>query len=235
MLVMADRLHYTIERDADLMYHSCDDFIADLKVVQQSLATAGAKRSAYGPLQDLIWQAQTFGFHMVEMEFRQHSVVHARPCGHPRTWSARRTRRSAADDPRRCSTPSRALRAIQKRNGLKAARRYIISFTKSAQNIKDVYEAQPLGVLPPGGCTGNRRHPLFEQLEDLQNSVDVLEEMIKIPGAARLKATPATSSSHARLLRFSKDADAGPTSATLALHSAGSCASPSGPNRTTSI
>ena len=38
MLVMADRLHYTIERDADLMYHSCDDFLADLKVVQRSLA-----------------------------------------------------------------------------------------------------------------------------------------------------------------------------------------------------
>lgn len=38
MLVMADRLHYTIERDADLMYHSCDDFLNDLKVVQRSLA-----------------------------------------------------------------------------------------------------------------------------------------------------------------------------------------------------
>ena len=38
MLVMADRLHYTIERDADLMYHSCDNFLADLKVVQRSLA-----------------------------------------------------------------------------------------------------------------------------------------------------------------------------------------------------
>ena len=37
MLVMADRLHYTIERDADLMYHSCDNFLADLKVVQRSL------------------------------------------------------------------------------------------------------------------------------------------------------------------------------------------------------
>ena len=31
------------------------------------------------------------------------------------------------------------LGSIQKRNGIKAARRYIISFTKSAQNIRDVY------------------------------------------------------------------------------------------------
>ena len=78
MLVMADRLKATIDRDADLMYHSYEDYIADLKTVQRSLAEANAKRSAYGPLQDLIWQAETFGFHMVEMEFRQHSVVHSR-------------------------------------------------------------------------------------------------------------------------------------------------------------
>ena len=30
MLVMADRLKATIDRDADLMYHSCADFLADL-------------------------------------------------------------------------------------------------------------------------------------------------------------------------------------------------------------
>ncbi len=30
MLVMADRLHYTVVRDTDLMYHTCEDFIADL-------------------------------------------------------------------------------------------------------------------------------------------------------------------------------------------------------------
>lgn len=36
MLVMADRLKATIDRDADLMYRSCEDYIADLKTVQRS-------------------------------------------------------------------------------------------------------------------------------------------------------------------------------------------------------
>ena len=164
MLVMADRLHYTIERDADLMYHSCDDFLNDLKVVQRSLAEAGAKRSAYGPLQDLIWQTETFGFHMVEMEFRQH-------------------------------------------------------FTKSAQNIKDVYELNRLAFSHPEDVPTIDVIPLFEQLEDLQNSVDVLEEMIKIPEVqARLKAT---GNKLEVMLGYSDSSkDAGPTSATLALHSA---------------
>jgi phosphoenolpyruvate carboxylase len=61
--------------------------------------------------------------------------------------------------------------------------------------------------------------PLFEQLQDLENSVDVLEEMIKIPEVqARLKATGGKMEV---MLGYSDSSkDAGPTTATLALHSA---------------
>ena len=219
MLVMADRLHYTIERDADLMYHSCDNFLADLKVVQRSLAAAGAKRSAYGPLQDLIWQTETFGFHMVEMEFRQHSVVHARALADIREHGLHGERGELQPMTHEVLDTFRALGAIQKRNGLKAARRYIISFTKSAQNIKDVYELNRLAFSHPEDVPTIDVIPLFEQLEDLQNSVDVLEEMIKIPEVqARLKAT---GNKLEVMLGYSDSSkDAGPTSATLALHSA---------------
>ena len=78
MLVMAARLDATVTRNADTMYRCVEDFLVDLRVVQRSLVEAGAVRAAYGPVQTLIWQAETFGFHMVEMEFRQHSVVHER-------------------------------------------------------------------------------------------------------------------------------------------------------------
>ena len=47
-------------------------------LVQESLAQAGAHRLAFGELQHLIWQARTFGFHLAELEVRQHSGVHAR-------------------------------------------------------------------------------------------------------------------------------------------------------------
>lgn len=190
MLVMADRLKATIDRDADLMYHSCEDYIADLKVVQRSLAEANAKRSAYGPLQDLIWQAETFGFHMVEMEFRQHSVVHSRALEDIREHGLHGERGELQPMTHEVLDTFRALGSIQKRNGIKAARRYIISFTKSAQNIRDVYELNRLAFSHPKDVPTIDVIPLFEQLEDLQNSVDVLEEMIKIPEVqARLKAT----------------------------------------------
>ncbi|WP_430492631.1 phosphoenolpyruvate carboxylase [Bifidobacterium catenulatum] len=219
MLVMADRLRATIDRDADLMYHSCEDFLADLKIVQRSLADANAKRSAYGPLQDLIWQTETFGFHMVEMEFRQHSVVHSRALEDIREHGLHGERGELQPMTHEVLDTFRALGAIQKRNGVKAARRYIISFTKSAQNIKDVYELNRLSFARPEDVPTIDVIPLFEQLEDLQNSVDVLEEMIKIPEVqARLKATGGKLEV---MLGYSDSSkDAGPTSATLALHSA---------------
>mgnify|MGYP002478545178 CR=1 FL=1 len=217
MLVMADRLHYTVTRDADLMYRSCDDFIADLKVVQRSLAQAAAKRAAYGPLQDLIWQAETFGFHMVEMEFRQHSLVHSRALEDIREHGLHGERGPLQPMTHEVLDTFRALGSIQKRNGMKAARRYIISFTKSAQNVRDVFELNRLAFAHPEDVPTIDVIPLFEQLEDLQNSVDVLEEIIKIPEVqARLKATGRKMEV---MLGYSDSSkDAGPVSATLALH-----------------
>src|SRR5699024_4023894 len=76
MLVIAERIAATRRRDADLAYSVPEDLLADLHVVQSSLAAAGDSRQAYGDLQDLIWQVETFGFHLVEFEVRQHSKVH---------------------------------------------------------------------------------------------------------------------------------------------------------------
>lgn len=219
MLVMADKLHYTIERDVDLMYHSCDEYIADLKIVQRSLAQAGDPRAAYGPVQDLIWQAETFGFHLVEMEFRQHSLVHARALEDIREHGLHGERGPLQPMTHEVLDTFRALGSIQKRNGMKAARRYIISFTKSAQHVRDVYELNRMAFSKPEDVPTIDVIPLFEQLEDLQNCVDVLEDMIKIPEVqARLKAT---GNKMEVMLGYSDSSkDAGPTSATLALHSA---------------
>ena len=78
LLYLARRLAATRLRDADLAYGSAADFRHDLRLVQESLAAAGATRLAFGELQQLIWQVETFGFHLAGLEIRQHSAVHAR-------------------------------------------------------------------------------------------------------------------------------------------------------------
>src|SRR6266700_4802747 len=57
-------------------YLSAEVFLADLHLVQRSLVAAGAPRLAYGELQHLVWQAETFGFHLASLEVRQHASVH---------------------------------------------------------------------------------------------------------------------------------------------------------------
>ena len=78
LLYAAQRLAATRVRHADLAYPGPAEFLADLRVVQESLAVAGAAKQAFGELQHLIWQAETFGFHLAGLEVRQHSEVHAR-------------------------------------------------------------------------------------------------------------------------------------------------------------
>lgn len=219
VLVLADRIHATAVRNADLMYKNADEFLADLHIVQDSLEQAGAKRAAYGPVQTLIWQVETFGFHMVEMEFRQHSIVHARALDDIREHGLHGERGELQPMTTEVLDTFRALGAIQKRNGLKAARRYIISFTKSAQHVKDVYELNRLAFSNPDDVPVIDVIPLFEQLEDLQNAVTVLDGMLKIPEVqARFKANGRKIEV---MLGYSDSSkDAGPTSATLALHKA---------------
>ncbi|WP_418969257.1 phosphoenolpyruvate carboxylase [Alloscardovia omnicolens] len=219
MLVMADRLEATVARDADLMYANADDFLEDLRVIQRSLAAAGAVRIAYGDIQALIWRVETFGFHMVEMEFRQHSLVHSRALEDIREHGLHGERGSLQPMTVEVLDTFRAIGWIQRRHGRKAAGRYLISFSKSAQHVRDVYELNRLSFANPADAPILDVIPLFEQLEDLENSVSVLDDMIKIPEVQqRLKQTGRRMEV---MLGYSDSSkDAGPTSATLALHRA---------------
>lgn len=216
MLVMAARLDATVTRDADTMYRCVEDFLVDLRVVQRSLVEAGAVRAAYGPVQTVMWQAETFGFHMVEMEFRQHSVVHERALADIRENGIHGNLQPMT---REVLDTFRAIGSIQRRYGKKMAHRYIISFTKSAQHVADVYELAQLAFAHAEDVPDLDVIPLFEQLEDLEGCVGVLDKMLELPAVQRRLAQ--TNRKMEVMLGYSDSSkDAGPTTATLALHSA---------------
>ena len=217
MLVIAERLRATIERTADVMYASAEDCIADLHVVQASLARAGATRAAYGPVQRIIWQVQTFGFHLVEMEFRQHSLVHRRALADIEEHGRWGERGELEPMTREVLDTFRAIAQIQRRNGVDAARRYIISFTKSAEDVANVYRLAHLAFAHEVDVPVLDVIPLFEQVEDLEGAVETLDAMIRLPEVQRRLAQ--TGRRLEVMLGYSDSSkDAGPTSATLVLH-----------------
>ena len=77
LLHAAVRTEATRRGEVGLAYGGPDELERDLRLVQDSLCAAGARRAAYGELQHLVWQVQTFGFHLAELEVRQHSAVHS--------------------------------------------------------------------------------------------------------------------------------------------------------------
>jgi phosphoenolpyruvate carboxylase len=195
-----------------LAYPGPGAFIDDLRLVQRELVLAGAARQAFGELQHLLWQAETFGFHLAELEIRQHSAVHARALGELAGG------REPSAQTREVLDTFRAAAWIQDRFGPDACRRYVISFTHSAADVAAVFDLARL-ALPEGPLPVLDVVPLFESGADLENATQVLDDMLRLePVAARLADTGRRLEV---MLGYSDSAkELGPVSATLRLFTA---------------
>ncbi len=216
LLVVAERIAATRTRDADLAYSTPEELLADLRTIQASLAAAGANRSANGELQHLIWQVETFGFHLAALEVRQHSKVHRAALADVRASSPGAP---AEEMTLEVLDVFRTIAQLQRRYGLEAARRYIVSFTQSAEDIATVYALAEAALGGADEAPVLDVIPLFETFADLDASTEILEAMIALPQVqARLDATGRKLEV---MLGYSDSSkDVGPVSATLALNDA---------------
>lgn len=62
---------------SNIAYHSANELLADLLLIQQSLLADGEEQVARGQLETLIRQVQVFGFRFAALDVRQHSERHA--------------------------------------------------------------------------------------------------------------------------------------------------------------
>ncbi|GGO65545.1 phosphoenolpyruvate carboxylase [Microbacterium nanhaiense] len=213
VLMLARKIQATRTRNADLAYRAPEELLADLRVVQSSLVEAGAVRHAYGALQDFIWQVQTFGFHLAELEVRQHSAVHRKVLAE-----------LDAGEPQSEQTVEvldvfRSIAHVQERFGARAAGRYIVSFTQSAEDLANVHRLARYAVGEDGTPPVLDVIPLFETFDDLQAAPGILAEIVEHPAfAARLDETGRKLEV---MLGYSDSSkDVGPVAATLALYEA---------------
>ena len=77
MLALVDERLRRTEENEDGGYADADGLLADLDRVAESLVEHRGQRIADGALQDLRWRVQAFGFHLAELEIREHSARHA--------------------------------------------------------------------------------------------------------------------------------------------------------------
>ncbi|WIE63016.1 phosphoenolpyruvate carboxylase [Curtobacterium sp. MCLR17_032] len=213
LLFIAARIDATRRDDRPLAYRGPDELLADLHVVQASLTAAGALRAANGELQNLVWQVETFGFHLAELEIRQHSQVHRTALAEIRAGGAR----SEMTD--EVLAVFRTIADLQRRYGVRSASRYIVSFTQSAEDLANVHELAVAALGSVEAAPVLDVIPLFETFADLHASVDILDEAVRTePFQRRLGATGRRLEV---MLGYSDSSkDVGPVSANLALYDA---------------
>lgn len=204
LTLMAERIAAT-RHGAHGAYNGAEELVEDLRLVQRSLEAADAPRLAFGELQHLLWQAETFGFHLAGLEVREHADEHRHAIaelagdalGDPvvlnqlatQGWpAATQALASTADGlgalsgtTQRVLETLRAMADIQARWGVDACRRYVVSFTRSAADVTAVRALARLAV--PEGLVLDVV-PLFESNAELARAPELLDELFALQGAA---------------------------------------------------
>ncbi len=176
------------------------DLEVALRLIRDSLAAHGDESLAAGPMQDLLWQAATFGVHLVSLDIRQEATVHHQAIvelfgddprleGYETASPSERLPMLLAclENPPRSRTPHTPLVAdlvalfdtvatVVAELGAEAIGSYVISMTHHPSDVLAVLLlARALGV-PDLDIT-----PLFETIPDLRASGEVVARLLALP------------------------------------------------------
>ena len=127
--------------------------VLELRGIQADLRAQGAIRAASGRVSRLLAQAEAFGAHLAELDFRDHS-----------------SKLTAASE--ELLAELQTLRRIQVQYGEAAAHRFILSMTRSAEDLLAVLRLAHRARLRAVDLV-----PLFETIEDLDRAPAILREL----------------------------------------------------------
>jgi len=191
-------------------YPSEQEFLADLKIIYDSLLSHGDKRIADGKLKDLIRLTETFGFYCLRLDIRQESTRHSEAVAE--LFQQINVDYLSLDENARLITLEKAIKdpagidshiaslseptqetlnvfraMVQMRNEVskKAFGSYVISMTHEASHVMEVlFMARLTGLA--GYRNGKARcdiriAPLFETIEDLAHIEPVMDKLLNNP------------------------------------------------------
>jgi phosphoenolpyruvate carboxylase len=135
-------------------YRHSGEFVRDLESIQTGLRRQGAHRAADGRLAGLIAQAKACGFHLAQLDVRDHTS-------------------KLTGAPNEVLDELRTVRSIQRDHGEPAAHHFILSMTRSADSLT--------GLLALARRTKARVDivPLFETIDDLDRAPEVMDAALR--------------------------------------------------------
>jgi len=188
-------------------YPNAAAFESDLLLVRKFLVRAGAEQACRTTVDPLYAALRAHGFHGFMMDVRDHADVHTAAIKEifaakngdileKKLRSALLGRGSLLSKTRKLSDATRqvvdtfgAIRTVQDEAGEAAASTYIVSMTRSADDLlKVMLLAREMGLINLAGKKPTSRLdfvPLFETLEDLEHAPLVMRSLLEDPVYAR--------------------------------------------------
>ncbi|MGB5621226.1 MAG: phosphoenolpyruvate carboxylase [Gammaproteobacteria bacterium] len=180
-------------------YLEADEFLHDLQVIAVSLEHNLGRHAGLFAVRRLIWRVRTFGFHLAALDLRQDALVHRRvigrglgePDGEQQSAEQRAARLAMlldTDTPAPVDIDAEAERTLdvfkavnecRRRFGNRAVGPYIISMAQSLDDVLSVLVlARWAGLSDEDGVVPLDVAPLFETLQDLEQSPQILDNML---------------------------------------------------------
>jgi len=156
-------------------YGDATALAGELDEIAEALLALKLQRVVDGELQDLRWQLDTFGFHGLSLEVRQHSEVHAAILLAPSPETEVAPGIAAGE----VLDTFRAIADIQARYGEPAGHRYVVSFTRSATDVTNVLELARIAC--GSSAPALDVVPLFESADALEGCAEIVEALLADP------------------------------------------------------
>jgi phosphoenolpyruvate carboxylase len=188
-------------------YPDAGAFENDLELVRTSLLNAGAEQACRAMVDPLYASVRAHGFHGFMMDVRDHSEVNAaavsellRPGKGAENGKRLRAaltsnrllvsgRRKLSADTQRVVDTFEAIRTVQDEAGQAAACTYIVSMTRSVDDmLRVLLLGREAGLVNLTGKTPSSRIdvvPLFETLQDLENAPEIMRALLDDPTYSR--------------------------------------------------
>ncbi len=162
-------------------YKDAQGFLADLRLMRESLAENNGERLARLLLDPLLRQVETFGFHLHTLDMRQHARVHARAISELARGAEINSEALPAAPSKETAALLNTVRQVAELKRAfpqQAIQSYVISGARSVDDILSIaWIAETCGVrvaaARDGSDAGLMPVPLFESIEDLRNCPEI--------------------------------------------------------------